>query len=133
MADISLLSNPTFEQFEIVKAGIATFPTLSLSNPGAGNYLGGEGQTIIAHNLGYTPPFIGFLQITSVTPIKNYPLPFSFLAGSAATASWEVYQMYCDATNIYLLSDLLVYANARTIGGSDHTLKYYLLRDRVRS
>lgn len=133
MTDLPLQSNPNLEQFEIVKAGISSFPSLSLSSPGAGNYSGNEAITTVAHNLGYTPPFIAFLQITTASPVKTYTIPFTFMAGSSATASWEYYQAYVDNTNLYLLTDILVYAVAKSGGGATFVCKYYLLRDRARN
>jgi hypothetical protein len=126
MADVGLVGVPTFDQLEIVRTGIITFPALAVSNPGAGNYDSGTAVTQIDHNLGYTPIVIASLLNNNI----YYPMPFVNFTGGAGTANrW--YQL-----NVYAVGEISIYASIEvTVTGqtwnssaSDFSAKYYLLR-----
>lgn len=121
-------SNPSIGQFEIVKIGLANFPSLSMTSPGTGNFSSGEALTTIAHNLGFTPAFLAYLYIGN----NNYATPKLFFTGTgAANAQWDCYQAYADINNLYLTTDTMVYNKAGTAGGTTFKCKYYLLKERV--
>jgi hypothetical protein len=119
------------DEFEIVKQGTASFPGLTLSST-AGNFTAGEATTTVAHNLGYTPGILlnVLLASGSSTEIRN--LPYGENPVATNFGDWFVLQAYADNTNLYLLTDLLVYGNASSIVTSSFVAQYYLLKERIK-
>lgn len=113
MGDLSI-SNPTFNQLEIVQKGTATIP------------LAGDGATesvTVNHNLGYIPIAIAYIDGGGV----RIPLPYLAVVDSG-TDEGKIEQ-YID---FYVNSTQVVLSNKSPLGShAGVTATYYLLREQA--
>lgn len=100
----------------------ASFPSLTIANPGTGLWSNNSITLPLPHGLNYTPTIETYL-----TNVNNFiPTPFTFFntGTGVATLSIRLYFATVDATNVYLTTQLTVYG----IGDTAPSLpcKYYL-------
>lgn len=120
-----------FDNFDILKSGDGFFPAVSVSSPGAGNYVTGNGTTTIAHGLGFTPILQAFLQDAATG--MSYPLPVNkFIVNTSSQAAFYGLICYADQNNLYLLTELVAYGAAFSITASAYQCQFYMMRERIK-
>jgi hypothetical protein len=104
-----------------------------VTDPGAGLYNSGEGQTLIAHGLGYTPAL--FMNILVAPALSTFAYAGQYsnrVSQIGTTAYWLMFQAYADNTYLYLLTDIMTYHTALTVSPNVYFAQYYLLRERIK-
>lgn len=116
----------TVNNLVVVEEGNIKTPGVTLAAPGVGNWNSDVGQVFQAHNLGYTPIVIAFLEFGG-TYIQ---LPYVENAGNAGTtARFLTYSVLVDATGIYVRMDLTATGpTPYTYPADQFNVKYYLLQ-----
>lgn len=128
----TIKSSIDLDEFEIVKSGNAQFPVLQVLDPGAGKYRAGEAITTVAHNLGYTPAFIVNISLWPGSgSTYSYTCPYQENVLDPSFGAWTLLQAYTDQTNLYLLTDYMVY-HTQTNGTSGFIAQYFLLKEKVK-
>ena len=118
-------------EFEIVLRGYSTFPIISVTASGSGNYEWGEGLTQIAHGLGYTPTLMLNVQAANGTKTNNYPGSHQFSSVSGTSGYWAQFGAYVDSTYLYLITDLMLTNTSLTLG-SGWKAQWYLLKEKAK-
>lgn len=109
--------------FRIVKVGTISVVQGSVTGS-AGIYESLFGQTIVAHNLPFTPIVQAYLNFggsyiqTPYTAVNNI---------SSSSTAWTTYYISTDATNIYFQYQGAIFGGG-TIAGATFTANYYLLQ-----
>lgn len=124
------------DRFEIVKSGYSFWPGLTVTGGGAGSWAAGEAITTIAHGLGFTPVIVAFLQEVGSTTLNFVTPSFSYF-GLGTRAIWLNFQVAADATNVYIINDMMIYGftGGNTIPGGVNggfNCQYYLLQERIK-
>lgn len=131
----SIKESINLDRFEIVKTGNSFWPSLSISSPGAGGFATGEFTTTIAHGLGYIPSVVAYVQETGALITDNYIVPSFSIFGLTDIALWITLQVATDATNLYIITDIMVYGTGTTFNGGaagGFICQYYLMKERIR-
>jgi hypothetical protein len=124
-------SNFGIDEFEIIRTGFGSFPTLTVISS-AGQYNSGEAITTIAHGLGYTPTLAVNISFLSGSSTQGLPCPYENNQANASAAFWGILQAYVDKNNIYLLSDMMVYGNTTGQITTGYVAEYFLLKQRAK-
>lgn len=125
------------DRFEIVKTGNSFWPSLSVVGGGASGFGTGEALTTIAHNLGYKPAVIGYVQELGVAVTQNYVTPSFSYFGNSSSALWIVFSIAADSTNLYISTTMMTWGVTGTsslLGGANggFICQYYLLREQIK-
>lgn len=123
-SDDQLTFNSNQNTFKVVATGSGTIPDVTVGSPGAGNWAEGSGSSAIAHNLGYIPAIVAYIDFGSVYAA----MPYNITDRVAATQVYFAdYRASVDATNVYLEQGVLTMGTGITSPGLP--VKYYLLQE----
>lgn len=118
-----LIFNSSQDVFKIVMSGTISLNTVSVSDAGAGLYNSNSVTTTVAHNLGYAPVVIGYINVVT----QYIAMPYTILDGAGALATWQSYSISVDQFNIYVTSQVLALHQAKTTIPAQ--VKYFLLQE----
>lgn len=119
-------SNPTSNRFRIIKTGLITIPAGSINTGGTNYAFNASAPTQIAHGLGYSPAYIGYIE----SGTDKIALPYSTHNGFTSTSFSRVdRRLAVDDTYIYGITEMWGYnVNTSTIA---YTVRYYLLEEQA--
>lgn len=128
-----LLRNLTDDTFRIVQTGTGTAGAITTTNSSAGTWTTKSVQVPVAHNLGYAPANLVYVDFSGGAGTNLVTIPstlFGTNTPNSAAYFWISYYVVVDATNLYINTTLTVYGAA---GGSVTALpfKYYLLQEKA--
>lgn len=126
-SNTSAISGAKNGQFTIVQVGnFTTTQSYSATDPGAGNH--GLTQFTIyqqPHGLPFTPTILAFEQSSAG---QYTPMPLIGLnAPTASTASWYVFDIFVDATNVYITLNVMSFGDLIVGFNPGFIFKWYLM------
>lgn len=120
-----LAFNSAQTAFKVAASGFINIPSITVTNPGAGNYGSNTVTTTVSHNLGYSPAIMAFSNSSG----QYTPLPvYSASPIGTNTALWTNMTISVDTVNIYLTVTAMT-VGAGTSVVSLANVKYYLLQE----
>lgn len=125
-SDDQLAFNSAQNTLKVVQTGTIMLPEVTYSKAGTNEYgsYNGGGSNVVAHNLGYRPAILAFIDDSSTF----VQLPWTETYGvSANSYAMSMRRVSVDDTNVYGIANVLTYNRSGTI--SARRVKYYLLQE----
>lgn len=126
MPNTPLQEIPNFDKFQIVKEGVGTLPTSSVSTVGAG-YASGVSSVTYTHNLGFVPIPMAVINVSGV----YYPIAYTQTSANVGVNNMYIItiSMATSSTGITFFNRVTVNTSASggvSFGG--YSIRYWLTR-----